>query len=76
VDFEDGGAPRAGVSLEAFESAVQGVIDMVKLEVRARPLVAGSSRTAHRALDDSGSDVEVVVRPVERRYLGEDPLPR
>ncbi|MFE7581083.1 hypothetical protein ACFU5Y_05885 [Streptomyces gardneri] len=72
---DDGGVPRAGVSLEVFDSAAHGVIDTVKLEVRAQPLAAVPARTAHWALTDEPSEVDVVVWPVERRYLAEEPLP-
>ncbi|MGW3399459.1 hypothetical protein [Streptomyces hydrogenans] len=71
-DSADRGAPRAGVSLEVFDSAAHGVIDTVGLEVQARPLVAVPARSGHWALADGPSEVDVVVWPVERRYLAEE----
>ncbi|MET8538217.1 hypothetical protein ABZV67_42590 [Streptomyces sp. NPDC005065] len=76
VDGAEGGAPRAGVSLEVFDSAAHGVIDTVKLEVRARPLVAVPLRTGHWALADTPAEVDVIVWAVTRRYLAEEPLPQ
>lgn len=67
--------PRASVHLEVFDSAVHGVIDMVKLEVRARPLQAVSRRSGHWTLTDAATDVDVIVFPTQRRYLTEEPLP-
>ncbi|MDI6521407.1 hypothetical protein QMA61_35070 [Streptomyces coelicoflavus] len=68
-------APRASVHLEVFDSAVHGVIDRVRLEVRAWPLQAVPRRSEHWALSDTATDVDVIVFPTQRRYLTEEPLP-
>ncbi|RDD83860.1 hypothetical protein [Streptomyces parvulus] len=67
--------PKASVHLEVFDSAVHGVIDTVKLEVRARPLQAVPRRSSHWALTDTATEVDVIVFPTQRRYLTEEPLP-
>ncbi|MEW2325419.1 hypothetical protein AB0926_30765 [Streptomyces griseoincarnatus] len=72
ADPAEHGAPRASVSLEAFDSAVHGVIDTVKLEVRSRPLQAVPPRSGHWALTDTAADADVIVFPTQRRYLSEE----
>lgn len=63
------------MNLEVFDSAAHGVIDTVKVEVRARPLQAVPRRAEHWALTGDDIDVDVIVWPTERRYLAENPLP-
>ncbi|MDX3771525.1 MULTISPECIES: hypothetical protein [unclassified Streptomyces] len=75
VDPAEGGAPRANMNLEVFDSAAHGVIDTVKIEVRARPLQAVPLRTGHWALTDTATDMDVIVSPTKRRYLAEEPHP-
>ncbi|MGJ3558015.1 hypothetical protein ACR6C2_00180 [Streptomyces sp. INA 01156] len=75
IDSAEYGAPRASVNLEVFDSAAHGVIDTVKLEVRARPLQAVSLRTGHWVLTDAAADMDVIVSHTKRRYLAEEPPP-
>lgn len=75
VDHPGGGAPRASIDLEVFDSAAHGVIDTIKVEVRGRPLQSVPRRAEHWALSNDDLTVDVIVWPAERRYLSEDPLP-
>ncbi|MFD9540824.1 hypothetical protein [Streptomyces sp. NPDC060022] len=75
VAHSEEGPPRAGVNLEVFDSAAHGVVDTVRMEVRAWTLEAVPNRAEHWRLKDDDTDVTVVVWPTKRRYLAEEPLP-